>query len=67
MLILNGAEVILIEAFGKPKTNDCKKELSMLLNANKGLNKLKIAPAKDISKYINELSIVIDVCVWHWF
>jgi len=60
MLLLKGAEVIIVEALAKPKTQDCKKEMHILLETDKFMHSLnKIKPEK-VSKYIDDSCIVID-------
>jgi NAD(P)H-hydrate epimerase len=60
MLLLKGAEVILVEALGKPKTDDCKIEMKILLNTDKGIKKLKIISPEQVSRHMDDSVIVID-------
>jgi len=60
MLLLKGAEVIIVEAFAKPKSSDCKKEMQILLETTKLINGLKKIKPEQVSKYIDDSTIVID-------
>jgi len=60
MLLLKGAEVILVEALAKPATQDCKKEMQILLQTDKLLSGLKKIKPEQVSKHIDDTTIVID-------
>ena len=60
MLLVRGAEVLLVEALGKPKTDDCKIEMGILLNTDKGIKKLRTISPEQVSRYIDDSAIVID-------
>ncbi len=60
MLLVIGADVILVQALTPPKTADCKKELELLLNTDKKIKKLKKIQPEQVSKYIGPSTIVLD-------
>lgn len=60
MLIIKGAEVIIVEALEKPKSVDCKKEMQMLLETDKFVRGIRKIKPEQVSKYIDDSAIVID-------
>jgi ADP-dependent NAD(P)H-hydrate dehydratase / NAD(P)H-hydrate epimerase len=60
MLLLKGAEVIIVEALAKPTSSDCEKEMKILLETDKFTRGLKKIKPEQVSKYIDDATIVID-------
>ncbi|MCX6112448.1 MAG: NAD(P)H-hydrate epimerase, partial [Proteobacteria bacterium] len=60
MLLFAGCKVSIIEAVGSPKTPDTKLQFDMLLKTALGRDNLKQITTSDVSKYINDNTIIID-------
>ena len=60
MLLFAGCKVNIVEAVGAPKTPDSQLQMEMLLKTAHGKDNLKQIAKSEVSKHINDNTIVID-------
>ena len=60
MLLFAGCKVNIVEAVGAPKTSDSQLQMDMLLKTAHGKDNLKQITKSEVSKYINDNTIVLD-------